>query len=417
MKYLSDLLYVDIPTSLFEGEYKTYEVKMRCPAEYTTIDDPVEGEYWGLKEDVETIYIGNIFGTGKTERIYLNDIIASYVYNNSYVYNFENPDNTEDLHDTCYVETPKGVLFNIDVYVTGMFAVSLEGDPYIMAYYKDAKTIYADNISNLSDRLPDPSGATGAAPICYNLLLQRSSIFPRIPKLTYRTDKMWLGALLACSVGWNENLNDGSAGKFAVISAVDDGERLTANAYTNVNAYTENAINAITITGNYLYRLTHQNKKTIVIAAHMPSHNPDSPYYEVPYTQIAEIDECPAPYYLIWIDRTGGFQCQPFDGKCTLSESISTTYKINSFDAKSPCSKVITNNWKLNSGWLNYEQYKAFESIFTSKYLYLFNTEYNEGYEVILDTNNWTEKTKKNKDKAFNLQIDVHEARPQNIIL
>ena len=414
MKYLSDLLYVDIPTSLFAGEYKTYEVRMYCPAEYTTIEDPIDGDYWGLKENVETIYIGSIYGTGNTERIYLNDIIASYVYNNSYVYDFVNPDNTSDLHDTCHVENPKGVLFNIDVYVTGMFAVSIEGDPYIMAYYKDAKSIYADNIRELEARTASPSG--DYAPICYNLLLQRTSVFPRIPKLSYGTDKMWLGALLACSIGWNENLNDGSAGKFAVISAVDEGEHLMADAYTNVMVYTENAINAITLTGNYLHRLTHQNKSSIVLAAHRPSHNPESSYYEVPYIKLADIDECPAPYYLIWIDRTGGFQCQPFNGKTTLSESISTNYKINSIDVKSPYSKIVTNKWNLNSEWLDFEHYKAYESIFTSKYLYLFNTEYDEGYEVILDTSEWTEKTKQNRDKAFNLQLSLHSAHAQNII-
>lgn len=415
MKYLSDLLYVDIPTSLFAGEYKTYEVKMISPADYGLIEDPIEGDYDGLRTTEETIYVGTIYGTGNVERIYLNDIIASHVYNNSYVYDFVNPDDTSDGHDTCYVETPKGVLFNIDVYVTGMFTVSIDADPYIMAYYKDAKTIYADNIRPLEDVLPDPNGG-GGAPVCHNLLQQRTSVFPRIPKLTYRTDKIWLSALVACTLGWNSHANDGSAGKYGVISAVDYGEPLTAQNYTSVNPYTECAINGITVTGNYLYRLTHQNKNTIVLAAHMPSHNPDSMYYEVPYIQLAEIDECPAPYYLIWIDRTGAFQCQPFNGKTTLSESISTNYKVNAMDVKSPYNKVVTNKWKLNSEWLDFEQYKAYESIFTSKYLYLFNTEYDEGYEVILDTNEWTEKTKQNKDKAFNLQLSLHSARTQNII-
>ena len=33
------------------------------------------------------------------------------------------------------------------------------------------------------------------------------------------------------------------------------------------------------------------------------------------HIKIGEFDECPAKYYLQWIDRYKGVQCQPFNGK------------------------------------------------------------------------------------------------------
>jgi hypothetical protein len=133
------------------------------------------------------------------------------------------------------------------------------------------------------------------------------------------------------------------------------------------------------------------------------------------YTPIAKVDKCPAEYYLIWIDRTGAYQCQPFKGKNKLSESVSTSYITSLIGTDIVSGKQITNSFSLNSEWLTYDEYKAFESIFSSKFLYLYNTEYDEGYEVVLTNNEWTEKTKQNRDKMFNLSIEVKSARPQII--
>lgn len=417
MKYLSDLLYVDIPTSLFEGEYRTFEVWMDSPNEFGMMyDSEIGTDTLQLSENRQTIYVGRIYGTGKTERIYLNDIISTHVYDNSYIYDHIGKE--LESNENVYLSKPTGVLFRITVYIVDMFSKSIDVDPYIMNYYRDAKTTKAGNIVDLGEGVADPSGYTeiGKAPIAYNLLNQRTSIYPRVPKLPYISENYWFGSLVASTIGWYDYMNDGVNGAHNIITAVDEGDRLTyANTYTSCWFQTNSAINAFVVKGTKLHNITKQNKNSIVLST-QPSANPESLKYETLYIKLADIDECPAPYYLIWIDRTGAYQSQPFRGKTTLSESISTNYRYDMIDREIPIDKKVTNKWTLNSEWLNYEQYKAYESIFTSKFLYLFNTEYDEGYEVVLDTNEWIEKTKDNRDKLFNLQLELHEARPQNII-
>ena len=47
--------------------------------------------------------------------------------------------------------------------------------------------------------------------------------------------------------------------------------------------------------------------------------------YQVPihdttkHIKIGEFDECPSDFYLIWMDRTGAYQCQPFNKKVSVS--------------------------------------------------------------------------------------------------
>lgn len=49
---------------------------------------------------------------------------------------------------------------------------------------------------------------------------------------------------------------------------------------------------------------------------------------------IAYIDKCVSPYYLLWQDRMGGYQCQGFSGKSTYSESFKNEYIKASYNIK-----------------------------------------------------------------------------------
>lgn len=131
---------------------------------------------------------------------------------------------------------------------------------------------------------------------------------------------------------------------------------------------------------------------------------------------IANVDQCGSRYFLYWYDRTNALQCQPFKKNVVMSEEFNNETKVDMIDNESLISKTITTNWSLNSDWLSYEQYKAFESIFTSGYLYLYDSVFDEGYEVIVTDKEWVEKTLYNKNKLFNLSINVQQSRPQNIL-
>lgn len=391
MKYLSDPLYVTIPTSVFEGKYVTYEVKMISPSFIgSSFNDDIE-----YQDIYEVIYTGSIYGTGEDTKIYLNDIISTYVYDNSYIYN-----HLDKMVDFTYLN-PTGVLFEIQVYIKDYFAKSIDATPYIMNFYKDANNITYNNMDTLDNQF---------IPIAYNLLNQRTYVYPRIPKLLYPTNNFWVSGLIATNMAWTTtNVNASKHNIFFI--AGRNGSEISMKNYATTSPSNKGLVTAFTLKGDKYYDIVSSADQLVFAGFHaLPEGQPQT------FVPIANIDKCPADYYLIWIDRTGAYQCQPFSGKVTLTESISTSYRDTLIDTSVPTSKTITNQWKLNSEWLNYDEYKAYESIFTSKYLYLYNTQYDEGYEVVLDTNQWIEKTQKNKDKMFNLQIDVKSARPQNII-
>lgn len=392
MKYLSDLLYVDIDTSTFNGSYKTYNVVMTSPSFIGSSYDE-DLMYNSVSEE---IYTGSVFGNGGIVRVYLNDIIQSYVYDNSYVY-----DHLTSTKEVTY-DCPTGVLFEITVNCNDVEYV-LNATPYIMNYYRDAKTVEMNNLQELY---------IDHVPANYNLLTQRTNVLPRIPRLVTMTDRFWLSGLFATNIGWVSNS--------ATATYLDNVFRIAGRkdeVIDNTNATQldyKGLIQAFTIKGGAYFDIVNNADEVVFATSNQLDSN--STFGELQsYVPIAKVDTCPAEYYLIWIDRTGAYQCQPFNGRTTLTESLSTSYRENIINTSIPFNKTITNKWKMNSGWLTYDEYKAYESILSSKFLYLYNTQYDEGYEVVLETNSWTEKTKENKDKMFNLQIDVKSARPQKI--
>lgn len=394
MKYLSDLLYVDIDTASFAGESRTYEVVMTNP-DFNGSSYDGDLTYW-THSDV--IYKGRVYGTGKTVRIYLNDIIESHVYDNSYVYE----PLRKETSDFTWTNV-KGALFSITVILEDDTEYDVVAEPYIMNYYRDAKTVEMNNIDYLSN---------DAIPANYNLLMQRTNVLPRIPKLPIITDRFWVSGLFATNISWVGNAATATYldNEFRIVGMKDG----VINNSTTSRPRFNGLVQAFTLKGNKYYD-TVEDADEIVFACSNQL-NGNSVFGNLQdYTPIAKVDRCPAEYYLIWIDRTGAYQCQPFTGKNRLSESVSTSYITSLIGTDIVSSKQITNSFSLNSEWLTYDEYKAFESIFSSKFLYLYNTEYDEGYEVVLTNNEWTEKTKQNRDKMFNLRIDVKSARPQII--
>lgn len=132
-------------------------------------------------------------------------------------------------------------------------------------------------------------------------------------------------------------------------------------------------------------------------------------------TPIAYFDECPSRYYLKWIDRKGGIQCQPFKKKDVYSEDISTQTIRNSTGHKRKVFWDITSKWEINSDWLNDEIYPIYESIFTSPYLELYDTEQDKTHPVLLADESYIEKTYKNQKQMFNMTLNLVSDKNQNI--
>lgn len=134
------------------------------------------------------------------------------------------------------------------------------------------------------------------------------------------------------------------------------------------------------------------------------------------YRKVAEIKSCKERYYLLWQDRFGSYQSQPFKGKMEYSEDI-TNEEILSYTGRRRKSNVIIQpKWKLNSGWLKEQLFPFYESIFISPILKLYDTKTRHEYDVILKDTPYVEKKYHNDRKLLSIELNLEATETQNII-
>ena len=129
---------------------------------------------------------------------------------------------------------------------------------------------------------------------------------------------------------------------------------------------------------------------------------------------IGILDHCPARYYLAWNDRYGDIQSQPFDGKVVYSEDIKSEEIVDYKSRRRVSHKSIQPKWKLNTKWLKEDVYPIYETIFTSPYVLLYDTEQDKAWNVIVTDNKYEEKKYK-YDKMFNLETSVEAIKTQEL--
>ena len=129
---------------------------------------------------------------------------------------------------------------------------------------------------------------------------------------------------------------------------------------------------------------------------------------------IAVFDSCYKRYYLLWQDRYGGFQSQPFSDTLTYSESFDVTEVKNYREERKYISIQVQPKWKLTSGWIAEDTYPFYESIFVSPVLYLYDSQENQMYKVITK-GSYTEKKYKNDKKLLSLSLDLESTSTQSI--
>lgn len=129
----------------------------------------------------------------------------------------------------------------------------------------------------------------------------------------------------------------------------------------------------------------------------------------------ATFDRCPSRYYLMWQDRMGSFQSQPFNEKVKFSEDY-TKVEIQDYqNNRRNINILVQPKWEINTDWMPEELYPFYESIYTSPLLLLYDTEEDTSYPVLV-TGNYVEKTFKNQKKLINLTLQLEENNRQNII-
>lgn len=127
---------------------------------------------------------------------------------------------------------------------------------------------------------------------------------------------------------------------------------------------------------------------------------------------ILKIDEnCIAPYYLIWILKSGSYQAQPFKGNCTYTETVTNNYKLSIDDQKDIANQTLNRKWNLKSENLTDTEYKYFMDILTSPYLLLYDSENDEAIYVNCTDNSKEQKTNSNNNgKPIFFEVNL-EAR------
>lgn len=154
--------------------------------------------------------------------------------------------------------------------------------------------------------------------------------------------------------------------------------------------------------------------KTIIPHVHYESYEEIT--HEDGPVKIADVDACPARYYLQWVDRLGGIQSQPFDGKETKTINYTKTNIYNQYHEARPVNFDNNYQFDLNTYFINEKYYPFYESIFVSPYLCLYDTENDMAYNVNVVDKQFTEKTWKNQKKLFNLNIKLEINKNENIL-
>lgn len=135
------------------------------------------------------------------------------------------------------------------------------------------------------------------------------------------------------------------------------------------------------------------------------------------YAKVAHIDYCPARFYLVWQDRYGGTQSQPFTGTCTYVETISRTETLKSNNKRQIASTTVQPKFTITSNWLNFKTLPYFEGLFVSPWLQLWDTETGISYDVIITNSDYTEATfKSNNRQMYSYTLDLEVAKKQNIL-
>lgn len=135
------------------------------------------------------------------------------------------------------------------------------------------------------------------------------------------------------------------------------------------------------------------------------------------FIPVAQIDSCTADFYLVWQDRYGSFQSQPFNGTATYSHSYEHTTITDYNRTQRKVGVNVSPKYLINSGYLDFKTIAYYEGIFVSPYLKLYDVKNDLFVDVIVTDTEYTEKTFMNNSRQlYNLQLNLDVTEPQNII-
>lgn len=125
---------------------------------------------------------------------------------------------------------------------------------------------------------------------------------------------------------------------------------------------------------------------------------------------------CPSGYFVLWQDRLGSQQCQPFDKVDTYSEDIDGSEITNYWGKRSLYKVEVQPKWKVQTGWVSDDAYRCYEGLFVSPWVKLYDADSDILYDVIIKDRDYTEKTFLNQGKQFKLSLTLEQTEKQSIL-
>lgn len=367
-RYLNDILSVNV--KLADGDvYPNDSVKYRVDIKATSKSD----------DFYTTIYRGSVFLSGPTT-IYLNDIIEA---------------NMDDY----------GWFKNLSISATDMTADEIKRTyvdvRVVVELYGGDKYYYLTDILNgyLSPNMEhEPKFDVDDTPSIKAFSDYGYKVVPHIPYNTrsWEDDGMHVNFNLPVKLWRNTDVDS-----FRLQIKNENGGTLL-DVGRNTLPYPVMGVN---ITDSLLKLSAPITKEGYVMKA----------VYDDEETTLAVIDYEPAEYYLMWINRYGTTQCQPFCRKNTLAEDVSTSYITTMNNESISSNKSVDFTWTLNSHWLTYDEHGEFESLLVSKYVWLYDVKKGWYYPVNVTDSKWSYKNPNNNKRPFNLTVNVKSSQAQNI--
>lgn len=358
-------------------------LSFQLPDKYTSSTVPYA--VYLTPDHYNPIYVGTIFCTGGMQQLHLNDIIESV--SDDFGWFRTQSQNTNQT----------GVLMNFRI----------DFDNSITYYLHDVLNAYRIPNTAKEDVFTDDSGEI-------KLMSEYGNgMRPRIPAYIAEDSDFFL------STNINVYADDASQ-KYGVAIYGKTTSNPETTCFLNFKTYDINGIiEQPVIKGDVLQHIAQYADNDNNTELYLGIGKVTNGVYDKSQTfnKLCDIDKCPADFYLCWLNRYGVYQCQPFHKKWEMTENVTTSNRATIYNETVPYHKTTQFNWVLNSDWLSYKEHDEFESLLTSKYVYLYNSQTQEGHYVNVTDSDWTFRNAKNTKRPFNLTINVSKSTKTNIVL
>lgn len=129
------------------------------------------------------------------------------------------------------------------------------------------------------------------------------------------------------------------------------------------------------------------------------------------------LDECPRDFYLHWIDRYGGVQCQPLRQNYKQTQNYTRESTQNLINETHDYLNNVQTTYTFNTDWINKQEMAVWESIMVSPMVCLIDTRANKSWRVLVTDKSFSQKTFDNTHTLFNMTFNVKLDKTQKIYL